>query len=135
MKRDNKSASPATPATPTTPPPPAWLSESAKETWCELAPLLASEGRLEKIHERAFTCYCTACGMMTDAAAAIARDGATVKGRRGGKVRHPACAVWNSASQQVLAFGKLFGLSPASRARLDKLAPVRITKPNRFANL
>ena len=132
MKRDDKFASPQTPGTP---PAPAWLSKDAVAEWNRVAPLLVAEGRLLPIHETAFGAYCTAAGNMNDAAAAIARDGITVPGRRGGKVRHPACAVWNSASQQVLAFGKLFGLSPASRARLAKLAPVHIHKPSRFDNL
>ncbi len=133
MKRDNKSVSPATSTT--LPPAPAWLSPTAREEWNRLAPILVAEGRLLPAQETAFGSYCVAVGNMLNASSAIGRDGITIEGRRGGIVKHPACTILNAAMSQVLQYGKIFGLSPASRAALDKVAPVAIRKPSRFDNL
>ncbi|MEI6178000.1 MAG: phage terminase small subunit P27 family [Verrucomicrobiota bacterium] len=117
-----------------TPPAPDWLSESAKEVWNDLAPLLVAEGRLKPHQHACFGAYCLAAGNVRDCGAALARDGIVISGRSGTQVRHPAASILNGAAQQVLSLGKQFGLTPASKARLDKAQPPP-RKSNKFRDI
>jgi P27 family predicted phage terminase small subunit len=124
-----------TPQSTTTPPPPDWLPASAKDVWRDLAPILTQEGRLLPHQTGPFTAYCVAAGSMRDAAGEIARLGITIPGRSGTLVKNPACSVFNSASQQLLALAKHFGLTPVSRAKLDKAQPRPRTTTSKFDDL
>jgi len=98
---------------------PAWLAPEAKREWERVAPVLERLGLLTALDRAALAIYCQAWARYVDAEAQIAKDGALVPGHRGVMRKHPLLLVLNAAVATLKAFGAEFGMSPASRGRLD----------------
>lgn len=107
---------------------PAWLSPAAKAEWKRIVPELIRLGLLAKIDRAALTAYCQAVAELE-----IATQTLDVEGRvcrmpilnNAGEVigerlkAHPCVAQMNAASQRVKALIQEFGLTPASRSRVQ----------------
>ena len=135
-KQPMKTKSKSTKSTPqaTTPKPPAWLGTYAQEVWRETAPLLIELGRLDPQNETGLAAYCIAASDIRSSSEAIEKHGLTVIGRGGFVVKNPACATRHAAMTSMLSWAKVFGMTPASDARLTKILPPP-RQPSKFDNL
>ncbi len=104
---------------------PDWLSPFAKEFWDQTAPCLEARGLLTALDQISFAALCVAWGDMREAHTLLEREGYIVTGKRGAMRPHPAVRMLHTAERQFLAMAKCFGMTPASRARLNLPAPPR----------
>ncbi len=105
--------------TPGVPPCPVQLSEEAKREWKRISKELDRLGLLTVLDRAALSAYCQAWGRWIEAEERLRQHGVIVKSPNGFPVQSPYLAVANKAMAQM---GKLlveFGLSPASRARIQ----------------
>jgi P27 family predicted phage terminase small subunit len=97
-------------AKPGTLPAPSWLSDSAREEWDRVAPVLRARGRLTPEVEGLVATYCAAVATVREAEAAMAREGFTVTGPGGVTRAHPMVGPKNRAAATVLQLAKRLGL-------------------------
>ena len=86
-------------------------------------------GLLTVLDAGAFAVYCIALDSFREAQAAIDRDGMTSTSTKGTLTMAPAVKVARDAGKTILDFSREFGMTPASRQRLDVQAP---ESPNPF---
>jgi P27 family predicted phage terminase small subunit len=102
---------------------PAWLGEQARETWAELAPVLESMRVLTSADRLALALASDAVAEYQAARAVVAKEGATYRTiTEGGSVlfrQRPEVAVAQDAWRRGLRALTEFGLTPASRGRID----------------
>jgi P27 family predicted phage terminase small subunit len=97
---------------------PRWLTAEARKFWKEQAPDLESRGLLTGLDEVAFTMLCTLWSDIRDYQKRLAKDGPTLKGKRGAVRAHPVARMLSQAEAQFHSLAREFGLTPASRGRL-----------------
>lgn len=102
------------------PRPPSWLPQVAKNEWRRVVPLLRARGNLDLLDRASLSAYCLAWSTLKMATDSLERDGLTITGGHGGRVRNPAASIANQAARQVRDFAVEFGLTPAARPRLEK---------------
>lgn len=103
-------------------PAPSWLSNSAREEWDRVAPVLAARGRLAPEMEGLVATYCAAVATVRMAELAMAREGFTVTGPGGVTRAHPMVGPKNRAAATVLQLTKRLGLlgdAPADKGGGD----------------
>ena len=114
---------------------PLWLTGEAAAEWDQIILELEEARALAKIDRAILAGYCQAWSELIHATAAIEQDGRVVKEPIqnaagviiGHKFKaHPATRQQQAALDRVLRFAAEFGLSPASRSRIDaeQLRPV-----------
>lgn len=108
----------------TAPPCPSWLSREARGEWRRLAPELERLGLLTVLDAVAFASLCESWASWRRCEEIIEHEGAVVPGHRGVMRKHPLLSAANAYQQAVRAFCAEFGLTPASRQRLDVVAEV-----------
>jgi len=84
-----------------------------------LAPELQRLGILTVLDRGLFAGYCQAYARWREYSEIVAREGATIPGHRGVERKHPLLPALAAAMQTVRALAAEFGLTPASRARLN----------------
>ena len=94
------------------------LSGVALTTWKEVSAELASVGIGSRVEAAALTCYCEAVADFVQACNDLDRMGMVVQTERG-YTRNPACLIKNAAMQMIAKFASEFGLTPASRAKVQ----------------
>lgn len=109
------------PAAPTLPPgepaAPDWLTADAREEWVRIVPILSAAGLLSDSCRAALAGYCTAWGELCDARRAVAQFGTTaINSRTGLPVLSPHLRRAEKALEQIVRFGREFGLTPAAAA-------------------
>jgi P27 family predicted phage terminase small subunit len=102
---------------------PTWLSKPARAEWIRSAALLVERGTLTDGDLAVLEVFCSAKGRLVEASRLLARDGLTVKGANGARVKHPAVSIASEASSLIRTLGQQLGLTPASRARAASHAP------------
>lgn len=112
------------------PPRPRWLSKEAKAAWKQLVPELDALGVLTKIDGNALARYCAMWVRWKRAADHLEKYGESYPLKDNeGKVKcfmpFPQAAVVNKLSIMLLRIEQEFGLTPASRSRLQIEVPVR----------
>jgi len=95
------------------------LSKDAKFFWRKVGPLLAELGLITELDGPAFEFMSHHYGMVVQAATRLERDGLTIIGAMGGKVKHPAAQILKENSTAFRMFATEFGLTPSSRSRLE----------------
>jgi P27 family predicted phage terminase small subunit len=113
------------------PDPPAFLSATALQEWQRVAPELAAAGLLTKLDRAGFSAYCATWACVVACEEDLKARGLTVSTTtRAGKPRaypvpNPSLAILHRALAQLRAWIAEFGLSPASRSRIqvEKPAP------------
>ena len=91
-------------------PAPSWLSDSAREEWERVAPVLAGRGRLAPEMEGLVATYCAAVATVREAESAMAREGFTITGPNGVTRAHPMVGPKNRAAATVLQLATRLGL-------------------------
>lgn len=111
--------------------PPISLTGIALDAWEETAGELESIGLGSVVERTALECYCHAVAAFHQANKDIAELGSVVQSERG-YTRNPACLNQNAAMSQILKFAMQFGLTPASRS---KVQGAKKEERNEFADL
>jgi P27 family predicted phage terminase small subunit len=101
------------------PAPPEYFDAVALAEWQRITPLLAAAGLLTALDRAALAAYCSAYARWLDAEAKLRELGPLAPSARGGQQLSPYFRVANVALKQLREFGADFGLSPASRSRLQ----------------
>jgi P27 family predicted phage terminase small subunit len=97
---------------------PAGLSGIALDTWDVTAKELEAVGLGSIVERTALECYCHAVAAFHQANKDIEDLGSVVQSERG-YTRNPACLNQNAAMSQILKFAAQFGLTPASRSKVQ----------------
>lgn len=119
---------------PSTPSCPKWLHPEAKREWRRIVPHLEKLGLLTQVDRAALAAYCQLYARWWEAERAIRQYGMTQTTETGYVAQRPEVGIANTALKQMRAYLSEFGLSPASRSRID--APTAPEKPrNAFAEL
>ena len=98
---------------------PKLLKGSARQFWKEHAPALEARGLLTSLDETAFASVCVAYSHMKEASEILQRDGEIIFSPRGKPRQHPAVRIHATMQRHLLWGLKQFGMTPASRERLD----------------
>jgi P27 family predicted phage terminase small subunit len=102
---------------------PSHVSREAKREWRRTAKLLVELGLLTHVDRAALAMYCEAWGRWVEAEHALQEYGLIVKSPSGYPMQSPYLAVANRAMDQVRLLLGEFGMSPASRTRVQALEP------------
>ncbi|WP_298491558.1 P27 family phage terminase small subunit [uncultured Maritimibacter sp.] len=101
---------------------PVILRDTAREVWEELAPVIATKGRLALEYRYQFAAYCENVASFLEATTTLALEGTyyETKGRNGlQKKRNPAAVHQKEAMDAMRRDSALFGLSPVDAQRID----------------
>ena len=97
---------------------PEWITGHARDMWERVAPALLKQKVLQVTDLHNVEAFCMAYGNWRDAAIHISKNGLVMEGATGGPVKNPAVTVLAEAAKQMVTFGSMLGLDPASRQRL-----------------
>lgn len=98
--------------------PPEWLSQIAQEMWSRVVPSLLGEQVLCVTDLHNVEAFCNAYSNWRAAQEAVVKHGQVVETPQGGLMKNPALTAVKEAAAQMVTFGSLLGLDPASRSRL-----------------
>jgi len=104
------------------PPMPTDLSKAAKKVWKVMVPVLLKLGTLTSADGDALAAYCEAKVTWRMAQDAIETHGIIVSTTQG-QSKNPACTVSNEALKNMRALMSEFGLTPASRTKIQVHTP------------
>lgn len=114
--------------------PPAFLDQTGRDEWNRLFPMLRDRGLLTAGDAAAFSAYCGQYSIWTAAMEAVKREGLVITLANGVLAQNPNLNIATKASKEMRAFLVEFGLTPASRSRVEAAGP-KDTKRNPFAEL
>jgi P27 family predicted phage terminase small subunit len=98
--------------------PPDWITGAARDMWLRVAPPLCKQKVLQVTDLHNVEAFCMAYGNWRLAAVDVANNGVVVAGATGGPIKNPALTAQAEAAKQMVTFGSMLGLDPASRSRL-----------------
>ena len=98
---------------------PAWLGTTAKKEWKRVLPLLKKNGLVTDADYMALCAYCQSVDTWVEAEKMKRAEGLVTTTSNGTEVQHPAVNIANSALNNILKFGREFGLTPSSRTGLS----------------
>jgi P27 family predicted phage terminase small subunit len=104
---------------PALPEPPRELTPLALDEWNRLAPELFRAGILTDADRGALAAYCQSWGDWVNARQQLIRDGIIVETPNGFKQPSPWLSIANKAMANFMRYSSEFGLTPASRVRLQ----------------
>jgi len=105
------------------------LTRGAKAEWQRIVPVLDQAKLISEADRTSLSLYCTAVDRAQRAEKQIERDGMTLVNPTTGAIHaHPLLSVAKEARAQALRYGCEFGLTPASRSKMN--APAAPTKPD-----
>lgn len=109
--------------------PPTWLTKGAKTEWARVVTHLDGAKLLSEADRTSLAMYCTAVDRAQKAEKQVEAEGMTLTNPTTGAVHaHPLLTVAKEARAQALRYGCEFGLTPASRGKMN--APVAPTAPD-----
>ncbi len=117
------------------PRPPGHLSPRAAAEWRHLARELVETGVLTGADLRALELLAETLALEADMRAIVAREGATIAGAEGGRKGHPALKIGAEARSQAIRLLEAFGLTPASRQRVDQAPAPRTAENGPYARM
>lgn len=98
--------------------PPEWLSENARRIWQMIVPQLCAAKVLALTDLHNVEAFCTAYGNWRLAQDSVQEFGIVVTSAMGSPIKNPALTAANEAMRQIVTFGSMLGLDPASRSRI-----------------
>ncbi len=113
--------------------PPEWLSERAAVVWRMLVPELLRENVLALTDLHNVEAFCTAYSNWRLAQDSVEEFGIVVQSSQGSPIKNPALTAANESMRQMVTFGSMLGLDPASRTRIIGGNKQKTTNP--FAGL
>jgi len=108
------------PARPECPP---QLQGEARQEWERVADELEPLGLLAKVDRAALALYCDAWGRWVEATEALRQYGLVIKSPSGYPMQSPYLAIASKAADQMRLLLGEFGMSPASRTRVQATQP------------
>jgi len=100
--------------------PPDWLPKYAKYFWNEYLAKVEEIVQLEGVDQAAFENLALLYSMIREAQEILNKTSLMVKGARGvEKVKNPILSVLSQARKDFRLYAQEFGLTPASRGRMD----------------
>jgi len=113
---------------------PAWLDREAKAEWRRTVPLLDAMGIIAKVDRAALAAYCSIWSQWRDAEEKLRKFGPLLKPTASGYIaQSPLVALARSSLEAMRQFMREFGLTPASRTRLQVLP--QSNEPDEFERL
>ncbi|AHM56400.1 phage terminase, small subunit, P27 family [Peptoclostridium acidaminophilum DSM 3953] len=128
-KRQLNESEPVFPIGSEVPNPPAHLSRYAKKEWKRIAPLLHKNGLLTEADIAALGAYCQAYNRWVEAEKLIRTYGYTDETDKGNIIQRPEVGIANKAMEQMVKYGKEFGLTPSARSNLHIEKPEETEDP------
>ena len=113
--------------------PPEWLSDRAAQMWRMVVPELLRENVVAITDLHNVEAFCVAYDNWRMAQESVAKNGIVVTGAQGGPIKNPALTAANETMRQIVTFGSMLGLDPASRTRL--IGGNKEKETNEFAQL
>ena len=113
--------------------PPEWLSDRASTMWNMIVPELLRENVVALTDLHNVEAFCVAYDNWRMAQESIQENGIVVAGATGGPMKNPALTAANETMRQMVTFGSMLGLDPASRTRL--IGGNKQSSTNEFAKL
>ncbi|VVN74163.1 phage terminase small subunit P27 family [Pseudomonas fluorescens] len=113
--------------------PPEWLSDRASTMWNMIVPELLRENVVALTDLHNVEAFCVAYDNWRMAQESIQENGIVVAGATGGPMKNPALTAANETMRQMVTFGSMLGLDPASRTRL--IGGNKQASTNEFAKL
>ena len=113
--------------------PPDWLSERAATMWKMLIPELLREKVVALTDLHNVEAFCSAYDKWRMSEEAVQLYGIVVTSAQGSPMKNPALTAANESMRQLVTFGSLLGLDPASRTRI--IGGNKNTSTNEFAQL
>jgi len=98
---------------------PGHLSKEARKEWKRISKELLTCGLLTSVDRAALAGYCQAYARWVEAEEKVAHLGHVVKSPSGYPVQNPYLSIANTCLDQIRKFATEFGLTPASRSRLQ----------------
>lgn len=98
---------------------PEWLKGEARAEWKRLAPALLKAEILKPVDQVSFSIYCQTIARWRECQRVIDQHGPLYLNARGSLLARPEVAMGIKWGKEARALGAEFGLSPASRARLE----------------
>lgn len=102
---------------------PAHLTAAARQEWQRVAGELEALGLLTRIDRASLAGYCQAWARWIEAEEQLAKFGLIVKAPSGYPMPSPFLAIANKALEQINRFSSEFGMTPASRTRIQTTPP------------
>lgn len=99
---------------------PVELSEKAKAEWDRLVSELSKLKLITNLDSIALATYCGAYGLWAEATEALQKYGTMVKSPSGYPMQSPYIAVANRQAEIMMRIASEFGLTPASRSKIDQ---------------
>lgn len=100
--------------------PPSWLDREAKKEWKRVIQKLTEDDSIKECDLSALEGYCQSYSRWKKAEQVLQKEGLTFTTPNGYWQQRPEVSIANKALAEVRAFCKEFGLTPASRARIEK---------------
>jgi len=113
--------------------PPEWLSDRAAQMWRMVVPELLRENVVAITDLHNVEAFCVAYDNWRMAQESVKQHGIVVAGAQGGPIKNPALTAANETMRQIVTFGSMLGLDPASRTRL--IGGNKGKETNEFAQL
>ena len=113
--------------------PPEWLSDRAAQMWRMVVPELLRENVVAITDLHNVEAFCVAYDNWRMAQESVREHGIVVAGAMGGPMKNPALTAANETMRQMVTFGSMLGLDPASRTRL--IGGNKEKETNEFAQL
>jgi P27 family predicted phage terminase small subunit len=111
-----------------TPTCPSHLDADAKKEWRRISKELTSLGLLTSVDRAALAAYCSAWSRWVHADTQVQKFGAVIKSPKSGyPIQNPFVGVANTALDLMRKFLVEFGMTPASRSRIQ-VAPVAVAE-------
>jgi P27 family predicted phage terminase small subunit len=104
---------------------PAGLSPAAARAWRSLARELVAAGVLSAMDLPMLRLLAEALATEREMGAVLAAEGLTIAAGSGGRKAHPALRAGADARTTAIRLLEAFGMSPASRQRVDQAPPAR----------
>lgn len=98
---------------------PQWLDKDAKTEWKRVATELEKLGLLTQIDRTAMAAYCQSYSRWKEAEMALSKHGTVFKTPNGYIQQLPQVAIANKYAKMMKEFSQEFGLTPASRTRIE----------------
>ena len=113
--------------------PPEWLTDRAAQMWRMVVPELLRENVVAITDLHNVEAFCVAYDNWRLAQESVQKNGIVVAGAQGGPIKNPALTAANETMRQLVTFGSMLGLDPASRTRL--IGGNKEKETNEFAQL
>ena len=113
--------------------PPEWLTDRAAQMWRMVVPELLRENVVAITDLHNVEAFCVAYDNWRMAQESVQQHGIVIAGAQGGPIKNPALTAANETMRQIVTFGSMLGLDPASRTRL--IGGNKEKETNEFAQL